>query len=148
HLLRELERILSERAQWTMETARALADVLVANTKARRRSADHERVFWLLTGFCLRPGFGHPLDPDRVALLAPLFPERLQFPDEARSWQQFWIAWRRLAGGLDEPTQVGIRDATDPLLAPAEKRLKRPKGWKLEALSDLLDLVSSLERIP
>src|SRR5204863_10120458 len=95
-----------------------------------------------------RPGFGDPRDAERAAILAPLFAERLAFPDETRSWQQFWIAWRRASGGLDEAAQTSIRDVVDPLLAPAEKRLKKPKGWKLEAEGDLLDLVSSLERVP
>jgi molecular chaperone DnaK (HSP70) len=147
NLVRELERTLGERGGWTLEAARALFDALAPNAKARRRSADHERTFWQLAGYCLRPGFGDPLDAERAAGLARLFAERLAFPDEARGWQQFWIAWRRAAGGLDEAAQTAIRDVTDPLLAPAEKRLKKPKGWRLEAVGDLLDLASSLERV-
>jgi molecular chaperone DnaK (HSP70) len=146
-LVRELERLLGERASWTTEVSRDLFDTLAAESKARRRSPEHERVFWLLAGYCGRPGFGAPGDDDRVARLAPLFAERVLFPQEARIWQQFWIAWRRLAGGLDEAAQTAIRDVLDPLLAPAASRLKKPKGWKLEAEGDLLDLVSSLERV-
>ncbi|WP_437645086.1 Hsp70 family protein [Sorangium sp. So ce362] len=148
NLVRELERVLGERATWTTETARALFDTLAPSARSRRRSADHERVFWSLAGYCLRPGFGDAGDPARVAALAPLFAERLAFPQEARSWQQFWIAWRRIAGGLDEPLQVAIRDLADPFLAPAEQRLKKPKGVKPEALDDLLELCASLERVP
>ncbi|WP_437731569.1 Hsp70 family protein [Sorangium sp. So ce1335] len=148
NLVRELERVLGERATWTTETARALFDTLAPSARSRRRSADHERVFWSLAGYCLRPGFGDAGDPARIAALAPLFAERLAFPQEARSWQQFWIAWRRVAGGLDEPLQVAIRDLADPFLAPAEQRLKKPKGVKPEALDDLLELCASLERVP
>ncbi|MGK4002599.1 Hsp70 family protein [Sorangium sp. So ce1036] len=148
NLVRELERVLGERATWTTETARALFDALIPSARSRRRSADHERVFWSLAGYCLRPGFGDAGDPARVAALAPLFAERLAFPQEARSWQQFWIAWRRVAGGLDEPRQVAIRDLADPFLAPAEQRLKKPKGVKPEALDDLRELCASLERVP
>ncbi|WP_437333042.1 Hsp70 family protein [Sorangium sp. So ce394] len=148
NLVRELERVLGERATWTTETARALFDTLAPSARSRRRSADHERLFWSLAGYCLRPGFGDAGDPARVAAVAPLFAERLAFPQEARSWQQFWIAWRRIAGGLDEPLQVAIRDLADPFLAPAEQRLKKPKGVKPEALDDLLELCASLERVP
>jgi hypothetical protein len=147
-LLRELERLLGPRPSWTTDLARALYDVLQPNVKARRRSADHERVFWQLAGYCLRPGFGHPLDPPRIAGLSPLFAERLTFTDEARGWQHFWIAWRRVAGGLDERTQLLIRDTIDPFFAPSEKRLKKPKGIKPESPGDMLDLASSLERVP
>jgi molecular chaperone DnaK (HSP70) len=146
-LLRELERVLGERAQWTTETNRALFDVLAPDARARRRSPDHERVFWLLAGWCVRPGFGDPLDPQRVAALAALFDERLAFPAEARGWQQFWIALRRAAGGLPEPQQVHVRDAVDPWLAPPEAGLKKPKKPAL-SLDDALDMASSLERVP
>ena len=145
-LVRELERALGERAQWTVETSRALFDALAPGARARRRSADHERVFWLLAGWCVRPGFGDALDPERVVRLAPLFDERLAFPAEARGWQSFFIAWRRVAAGLDEAMQTQLRDLVDPALAPATAGLKKPKKPIL-ALDDALDLASSLERL-
>jgi molecular chaperone DnaK (HSP70) len=146
-LLRELERVLGERAQWTAETNRMLFDVLVQDARARRRSPEHERVFWLLAGWCVRPGFGDPLDAQRVAAIAALFDERLAFPAEARGWQQLWIALRRAAGGLAEPAQVHVRDVVDPWLAPPEAGLKKPKKPAL-SLDDALDMASSLERVP
>jgi molecular chaperone DnaK (HSP70) len=147
-LHRELERLLGDRGSWSTELSRALFDALAPSHKSRRRTPDHERVFWQLAGFTLRPGFGDPLDAQRAQELAPLFAERVLFPNEARTWQQFWIAWRRVAGGLDEAAQLAMRDALDPLLAPTEARLKKPKGWKAEAPDDLLDLASWLERAP
>jgi molecular chaperone DnaK (HSP70) len=145
-LLRELERILGDRGQWTGETNRALYDALAAGSRARRRSADHERMFWLLAGWCIRPGFGDALDPGRVAAIAPLVDEKLAFPGEARGWQAFFIAWRRISGGLDEAVQAQLRDFVDPYLAPAEAGLKKPKKAVL-ALDDALDLAASLERV-
>ena len=147
-LLRELERVLGERAGWTLSLSRALFDTLAPSAKSRRRTVDHERVFWLLAGYTARPGFGDPRDKERVAGLAPLFAERVIFANEARNWQQFWIAWRRLSGGLDEAAQLAIREVIDPLLAPSEARLKKPKGWKAEAPDDLLALAAALERVP
>ncbi|HEY6464211.1 MAG TPA: heat-shock protein Hsp70, partial [Polyangiaceae bacterium] len=125
----------------------ALYDALLPDARARRRSADHERVFWLLAGWCVRPGFGDPLDPQRIALLAPLFDERLAFPGEARGWQQFWIAFRRAAGGIDDAMQAKVRDFVDPWLAPSEAGLKKPKKPAL-SLDDALDMACSLERVP
>jgi len=147
-LLRELERLLGERASWTGETTRALFDVLAPKHRARRRSADHERVYWMLSGYCLRPGFGHPLDPGRIAILEPLFGEGLAFAQEARGWQQFFIAWRRVAGGLAEEAQMGMRKLLDPFLAPAESKLPKPKSFKPQAADELLELASWLERVP
>ncbi|MGD0675408.1 MAG: Hsp70 family protein [Polyangiaceae bacterium] len=145
-LLRELEKNLGGRSEWTTESNRVLCDALLARAGSRRRSVDHERVFWLLTGWCIRPGFGAPLDSARVAALWPRFGERLAFPQEARGWQQFWIAWRRAAGGLDDSMQTKIRDFVDPHWAPTE-RMKRPKKPAL-ALDDALEMASSLERLP
>jgi molecular chaperone DnaK (HSP70) len=145
-LLRDLERHLGPRAQWSTETNRGLFDVLIPNAAARRRSADHERLFWLLSSWCLRPGFGDALDPARVDALAALFDERLSFPAEARGWQQFWIAWRRAAGGMDERLQTKVRDFVDGYLAPPDGTRKRPKKPAL-SLDDALDMASSLERV-
>ncbi len=147
-LYRELERLLGERAGWSVELLRALFDVIGAKHAARRRSPDHERVFWMLAGYCLRPGYGHPLDGRRVKTLAPLWEQGLVFTSEARNWQQFFIAWRRIAGGLDEALSVRIRDRLDPFLAPAQEKARKPKGFKPLSFDELLELASSLERVP
>lgn len=147
-LVRELERHLGERAAWTMALSRSLFDVLSPLRRSRRRSPDHERIFWMLAGFSLRPGFGDPLDAARVSSLAELFDEKLAFPDNARGWQQFWIAWRRVVAGIDEITQIRIRDAADPFLAPASSGVKKPKKARFDAIDDMLDMTSTLERVP
>ncbi len=150
-LVRELERLLGERRTWTTPIARAIFDEVWAGHRGRRRSPEHERVFWQLAGYCLRPGFGDPLDASRVACLATLAEDKLAFGDQARAWQQFWIAWRRVAAGLDERSQVVLRDMIDPVLAPAEAKLKKRTGlkrFKPEGLHEMLEMASSLERVP
>jgi hypothetical protein len=147
-LLRSLEKSLGDRAEWTTDVARVLGDELVRSHAARRRSPDHERVFWMLTGFCLRPGFGHPDDPRRLAELAPLFAEGLSFQQENRSWQQFFIAWRRMAGGLGESVQLGMLALLEPWIAPLEQGRRKPKHFKPLAPDELVELVSWLERVP
>ena len=146
-VLRDLEKVLGDRVTWTMEVTRALADRLLFNTGSRRRTAAHERAYWLLLGYCLRPGFGDPGDPARIERAWPLFEGRLAFPDEPRGWQQFFIAWRRMSGGLAESMQTAIRDAFDPVIAPAEAKLKKPKRVP-EAPDELLATLAALERVP
>jgi hypothetical protein len=146
-VLRDLEKILGDRVTWTMEVTRALADRLLVNTGSRRRTAAHERAYWLLLGYCLRPGFGDPGDPARIERAWPLFEGRLAFPDEPRGWQQFFIAWRRMSGGLAESMQTAIRDAFDPVIAPAEAKLKKLKRTP-EAPDELLATLAALERVP
>lgn len=147
-LVRELEKVLGERKSWTPETNRALFDALIKDAGARRRSADHERIFWLLAGFCLRPGFGYPGDEQRIQRVAKLIPAGLIFHGESRNWQALWVAWRRLCGGLPEAAQIAIRDLVDPFLAPAEEKLKKPKKLRPTNPVEMLELASSLERLP
>jgi hypothetical protein len=147
-LQRDLERQLGDRGQWSTSVNRALFDVLFQHHRGRRRSPEHERVFWQLAGFCLRPGFGDPGDATRVAAFAALFPETLAFGAEPRTWQAFWIAWRRVAAGLSGDAQEALRDATDPFLAPSSLRKKRPKSIRPEAIDEMLEMAASLERVP
>ncbi|MBI4952465.1 MAG: Hsp70 family protein [Myxococcales bacterium] len=147
NLLRELERALGVRDNWSGAVLRTLADVLLARRVGRRRSADHERMFWLLAGYALRPGVGDADDERRVGVLFRLLPERVVF-SEPRTWQQFWIAWRRVAAGLGEREQRALFDLAAPFVAPPEAKLKKPKGVRVEAPSEMIDALSSLERLP
>lgn len=146
-VVRDLEKALGERPSWTMETCRQLADRLLANPGARRRSPSHERAFWLLLGFCLRPGYGDPGDAARIGRAWPLFEGRLGFPTEPQAWPTFFIAWRRMAGGLSEAMQEAARDALDPLVAPKEAGLKKPKRVP-EDSGEALMMLAALERVP
>jgi molecular chaperone DnaK (HSP70) len=149
NLLRELTRLLGEKESWDLDVSRALADRVVSHKKGRRRTADHERVFFQLAGFTSRPGYGAPGDEARVRELAPLFAEGLAFPKEARTWQQLFICYRRLAGGLDEPFSRSLRDLLAPFVAPPELKLKKAKNLKPESSDyEILELLSHLERVP
>src|SRR4029078_9806276 len=115
--------------------------------KGRSRSEEHERAFWMLIGYCLRPGFGHALDAQRIAQLWPGFAACLSYRESERNWQQYWIAWRRLAGGLEAEMQGHIRELVDPVLAPPDLKLKKAKGFRPLALDELLAVASQLERV-
>jgi molecular chaperone DnaK (HSP70) len=148
-LPRELERLLGERRTWTVEVNRALFDVVAEGRAVRRRSEDHERVFWVLAGYCLRPGFGAAQDPQRVSRLVPLFEAGIASGASTRSWQQFWIAWRRVVAGLREDTQSRLLGLLDPFWASADLKLKRTKSLKAaEPTQELLELSASFERVP
>ena len=150
---RELQRLLGDRNGWTTPTNRSLFDALWSGHKARRRSPDHERVFWQLAGYCLRPGLGDASDPARVRGFAALISDKLAFVDQARGWQAFWIAWRRVSAGLDEGAQTRLRDLTDAFLEPPDHRqgparTKAPgRRAKPEALDAMLEMASTLERV-
>lgn len=147
-LWRELEHKLGPRQTWDAALTRSLADVLLPMSAGRRRTVDHERLYFALTGFLLRPGFGYLGDTERVALFAPLFEPGLTFSTERPNWDQFYIAWRRVAAGLPELAQVTIRDVCDPFVAPTELKLKKSKAFKTPEVPALWELISWLERVP
>ncbi len=145
----ELEKTLGAREGWDTALLRELFAALLAGQKRRRRSADHERVWCHLTGYCLRPGFGYPLDDFRVSQIWELYKEGLQFIPDAQVWSQWWIMWRRIAGGLDEAQQRTLLADISYYLEPAGPRPRaRPKGPKALALEDMVRLSGALERVP
>jgi hypothetical protein len=148
-LFRELERLLGPRDRWPTPLVRGLWGALHAGRGRRRRSADHERVWLQLTGFCLRPGFGAPLDGWRVEETWSIFREGLQYQGDPRAWQAWWVTWRRIAGGLEAAAQERLFETAAPFIRPRDPRrpLPRVPGVRPEALDELVRLAGSLERI-
>jgi molecular chaperone DnaK (HSP70) len=148
-LFRELERLLGPRDRWSTPLVRGLWGALHAGRTRRRRSADHERLWLQLTGYCLRPGFGAPLDGWRVEETWALFPEGLQYQGDPRAWQAWWVTWRRVAGGLDAAAQRRLFETVAPFLRPRDPRRPPPRvaGTKPEAQDEMVRLAGSLERI-
>lgn len=148
-LRQDLEKILGDREGWDTALSRELFGAVLAGAKRRRRSSDHERLWFNLAGYCLRPGFGYPVDAFRVDQLFALYPEGLQFAPDAQVWSQWWIMWRRIAGGLDAARQLAIFEDLAHYLEPAGPRPKpRPKGPRAQGLEDMVRLCGALERIP
>jgi molecular chaperone DnaK (HSP70) len=152
-LWRSLEQTLGPREEWRVPVLRELWGALFAGAARRRRSADHERVFYQLLGYALRPGFGYPLDEWRCEQTARLFGEGVQFHKEKRVWIEFWVMWRRIAGGLSEARHLEIWNYLKPHLARRRsprtpKHAARPKGIQPEGLDEMARLAAALEHLP
>ena len=144
----DIEKILGSRERWDTALLRELFTTLLASAKRRRRSADHERLWLQLTGYCMRPGYGYPVDAWRVEQVFGVYEESVQFSNDAAVWAQFWILWRRIAGGLDDAQQARIFDDLAFYLDPNPRRRARPKGAKPLALEEMVRLAGGLERLP
>ena len=149
-LWRNLEKVLGDRAGWTLPTLRDLWSVLWAGAQKRRRSPDHERVFLALCGFLLRPGFGAPLDAWRVEQAFTLYAQGLTHHKEPAVWAAWWILWRRMAAGLPEEAHRALFESIAPHLRPAPKQRvvnpgKKPPGL---AVDEMVRLLGALERLP
>ncbi len=148
NLRNDLEKLLGPRRQWPTPLLRELFGVLLAYQKNRRRSVHHERLWLNLTGFCLRPGFGYPLDDWRVEQLWKLYPQSIQFVNETQNWSEWWTLWRRIAGGLDNNAQEQIFSDLAKYINPASARQGSvAKQGKQRSYDDIVRLAAVLERL-
>ncbi|MCB1717315.1 MAG: molecular chaperone DnaK, partial [Candidatus Competibacteraceae bacterium] len=145
-LRNDLEKLLGKRDAWDSALLRGLFAVLLDGARRRRRSADHERLWLNLTGFCLRPGFGYPLDEWRIEQLWPLYAQGVHAIKEAQNWAEWWTLWRRVAGGLDAAAQDTIATDLAPYLEPPEQQQKI-KGPKKQGYDDMVRLIAALEHL-
>jgi molecular chaperone DnaK (HSP70) len=150
---RNLEQAIGPREQWRVPVLREMWSALHARAGKRRRSADHERVWFQLAGYALRPGFGYPLDDWRCArMVESLFGSGVAFHKEKAVWMEFWIMWRRIAGGLGEERHADIWRFLKPqlderLAKPQPKKQPRPKGIQPEGLEEMVRLAAALEHL-
>lgn len=144
----DLERLLGPKEEWGIVLLRGLAETLIQGLSNRRRSPDHERVWLNLAGFCLRPGFGHPLDETLVGKVFEVFPHAPQFNKESQVWSEWWTLWRRIAGGLDDLRQSAIFESALSYLEPSRlRRANQAELAKKRGPEDLLRMVANLEHL-
>ncbi len=150
NLRADLEKQLGgSRTEWETPLLRALFSTLLEGSKYHRRSENHERVWLSLAGFCLRPGFGYPLDDWRVEQLWKLYPQGIQFVNETQNWTEWWTLWRRIAGGLSVVAQEQIFADIAKFINPAAARQPGvAKQIKNRGYDDMVRLAAVLERLP
>lgn len=146
-----LEQAIGPREDWSLPLLRELWGTLFAGANKRRRTVEHERVFYQLLGYCLRPGFGYPLDDWRCEQSFRLFREGVNARGDTTVWREFWIMWRRVAGGLDEAQQEEVWQFVRPHLArevpPKAKHASKPKGPQPLGPDEMVRTAASLEHL-
>ncbi len=145
----QLEQLLGAREQWDSALLRELFGAFGERARRRRRTANHERLWLNLAGYCVRPGFGYPLDDWRVEQLWALYDQGIQYVSESQNWSEWWTLWRRAAGGLDESAQLRLLDdMAFYLQPPGSARYKKPAGPARAGYADMVRLAGSLEHVP
>ncbi len=150
NLRADLEKIVgSLRPEWATPLLRSLFAMLLEGSKYHRRSDNHERIWLSLIGFCLRPGFGYPLDDWRVEQLWKQYPHGIQFVNEIQNWTEWWTLWRRIAGGLNAAAQEQLFNDISKYLNPASARQPGiAKQLKTRSYEEIVRLAAVLERLP
>ncbi|MFC6671871.1 hypothetical protein [Marinobacterium aestuariivivens] len=97
----------------------------------------------------MRPGFGYPLDDWRLQQIWPLYRQGLQFDKGNPAWSNWWVFWRRAAGGLDQDQQQKLFNDIAKYLDPvALRNRKLMADLQTRAYDDMVQLVAGLERLP
>ena len=110
------------RQEWPSSLMRGFWETLMEVEAGRRIGVEHESRWLNLTGFCLRPGYGLAVDDWRVAQLWRLYPAGVYFPKNELCRAEWWILWRRVAGGLTAGQQATL---ADPLVADWRTYLRK-----------------------
>ena len=138
------------RREWPVSLLRRIWETLMEVEPGRRRSQSHEARWLNLLGSALRPGYGMAIDDWRVAKTRRTLQGKLVHagPMCRAEW---WILWRRIAGGLAAGQQQAL---AEPLLGLI-RGLQRQTGGKgggfnvrSHEAAEVLQLLGSLELLP
>ena len=144
-----LEKILGPRDSWDVGLLRALFDALLSRAKRRRRTADHERVWLNLAGWCLRPGVGAELDGWRITQVWALYAAGLGHAKESANWTEWWVFWRRVAAGLNEAQQMELlEDVADQMQKAVQQTTRSGGKTSHGSYDDMLRLFAAMEAVP
>jgi molecular chaperone DnaK (HSP70) len=146
-LAKDLERKLGKRDDWDFTTLRHLFDAFAQGRKRRRRSEAHEKNWLRLAGFSLRPGFGDATDTWRIEQVWGLYQQGIQFKNH-QGWTDWWVFWRRIAGGLSQEQQETLLADIAKYLHPgAMKNPQSAKAAQDMGYESMVRLSASLEHL-
>lgn len=136
------------RREWSPHLLRALWKPLANFEQNRKRSPEWEARWWHLTGFCLRPGFGFPLDDFRLKELWKII---LADSKEVKAGSdlevQKLICYRRIAAGLSKGQQLQIAHEILPTVLSKKGSLLTNKNGSNYSHTEKLRTLASLELI-
>jgi len=152
-LTKQLEASLElGRQDWPTGLCRRMWDFLTEIADVRVKSPAHLSRWYNLTGFVLRPGFGDAIDRYRVEALWKMITatasgsisggNKLVVPEGGAD---YWIMWRRVAGGLNGALQQAMFARLKPTLLPTKNKTVAKPG--VNELAEMWRTAASLERL-
>ncbi|MDR0307378.1 MAG: hsp70 family protein [Chitinispirillales bacterium] len=152
------ERCGIERLQWPPSFLRSLWETALECEPGRRIDPTYE-IRWLnLLGFTLRPGFGVAVDDWRVKQTWQIFRLGVVHRRNQACMAEWWILWRRIAGGLTQGQQRALVQPLVSLLKssckdngePGRGRKQNKSGAErcgIHELAEIWRLAASLEHL-
>ncbi len=148
-LLKKVVAILDlAKEKWTTPLIRKFADTLIECSSGRALSASHEARWLNLLGFCLRPGFGAPLDDWRMKEVWKIYLRGLHFSKQPQGRSEWWVFWRRVAGGLSASHQNHIYQQISPMFQTGDKKRKKvAPGLSSQEALEIWMAMANFERL-
>ncbi|CRX39164.1 hsp70 family protein [Estrella lausannensis] len=137
------------RDQFPLLLLRTLFDELIHSFEPGKLSDEKIVRFWNCAGFLMRPGFGHPLDKERMQKIWKIILKEGadRFKDKDAELQ-FWIAMRRVAPGMVKGQQLHLQKALFRRLEMNENKPINPKGRQEQYIvEELIRTLASFELI-
>ncbi len=132
------------REQWPLRLLRHLADRLLDQMTVPNQSPEHAARWMNLLGFCLRPGFGDALDAERLKRLWKIQNAGPVFPNQPQVQIEWYVMWRRVAGGLTPGQQRQLSQEWGRVLQPKKGRKTR---LSMQHQVEIWMAVANLERL-
>ncbi len=151
NLVKKLVSVLElNKVKWPTSIVRKIADSLLERKQGRSLSPQHETRWLNVLGFCLRPGFGDPLDEWRIKETWKIFHEGVLFQKKQQNLTEWLILWRRVAGGLIAGQQMEVYKQLSPFLqaSPGKKVKAQKRKVFLQKDHEVWMTLASLERLP
>ncbi|MBF0119254.1 MAG: hsp70 family protein [Desulfobacterales bacterium] len=134
----------SNRDKWPLGLIRIMADTLLTLIENRSKSPESESRWLNLTGFCMRPGFGEAFDEKRIKEIWKIYREGALHSNNAQNRSEWWIMWRRIAGGLPHGQQRQfIQDVTNILYPKKDVKCRVSDQERIE----IWMAISNMERL-
>ena len=154
HLIKNLEEITAtDRNNWPPSLLRTFWEVLMEVENGRKTGPVHEARWLNFLGFSLRPGYGYAVDDWRVKQTWLLFQKGIVYQRNQACRSEWWIFWRRIAGGLVSGQQRALAQPLIPAVKQVFSREKRKGKGKQEIrygtheLAEIWRLLGSLEHL-
>ena len=141
-----------QKEKWPTSLIRRLSDTLLEARKGRALSPQHEARWFNLLGFCLRPGFGDPVDEWRMKEVWKVYLQGLHFPRQVACRSELWIFLRRVAGGLTAGHQLRVYQQLAGYFKPAGAKKKwdsrLPRRLNAQEEIEVWMALAGFERLP
>jgi len=139
-----IKKVGRSRERWPLGFIRRISDELIKLVETRTLGPEHESRWLNLTGFCMRPGFGDGFDEYRVKSLWKIHKHGAIHSKNAQVCSEWWILWRRVAGGLSAGQQRQFLQELAPIIMPKKGTKSRvPHQERLE----IWMAVANMERL-